>query len=54
MGDGRAEGCQQKETGPAAVSLTSDIDGMHVCIFESSQIEGLFVGNLLYGRGEEE
>ena len=32
----------------AAVSLTSDVDGRHVCIFESLQLEGSHVGNLLY------
>ena len=42
------------DRGPAAISLTSDIDGMHVCTFESSQIEGFSVGNLLYGRGKNE
>ena len=42
------------DRGPAAISLTFDIDGMHVCTFESSQIEGLFVRNLLYGRGNKE
>ena len=34
--------------GQAAISLTPDVDGMQVLIFESSQLEGLYVGNLLY------
>jgi hypothetical protein len=32
----------------AAISLFPDIDGMHICIFESSQPEDLHVGDLLY------
>ena len=56
MGDGRAEGSSAKGDGrQAAVSLMPDIDGtvptrsqMHVRIFESSQLEGSCVGDLLY------
>ena len=33
--------------GEAAISLTPDTEGMHVCIFESSQLEDFHVGNLL-------
>ena len=32
----------------AAISLTPDVDGMHSRISESSQLEGLYVGDLLY------
>ena len=31
-----------------AVSLTYDIDRIHVCIFESSQLESSYVGDLLH------
>ena len=49
MGDGRAEGSSAiGDGGQAAISLTPDIDGTHVCIFESSQLEGWCVGDLLY------
>ena len=48
-GDGRAEVSSAiGDGGPAAVSLTPDTDGIHVHIFESSQLEGLYAGNLLY------
>ena len=30
------------------IPLTPDIDGMHVRIFESSQLEGSYVRDLLY------
>ena len=43
MGDGRAEGSPR-----AAISLIPDIDGMHIGIFESSQLEDSYVGDLLY------
>ena len=33
--------------GRAAVSLTPDVDGMHVHIFESLQVENSYVGHLL-------
>ena len=49
MGDGRAEGSSAiGDGGQAAMSLTPDVDGMHICIFESSQLEGSYVGDLLY------
>ena len=47
VGDGRAEGSSAGDGGPAAVSLMPDIDGMHVHIFESSQLEGSYVADLL-------
>ena len=41
VGDGGAEGSSATgDGGQAAVSLTSDIDGMHIRIFQSSQLEG--------------
>lgn len=41
--------CQQEETEEqAAISLMPDIDKCFVCIFESSQLESLFLGDLLY------
>ena len=47
--DGRAEGSSAVgDGGQAAVSLMPDINGTHVRIFESSQLEGLYVGHLLY------
>ena len=49
MGDGRAEGSSATgDRGQAAISLMPDIDGMHVHIFESSQLEGSYAGDLLY------
>ena len=46
MGDGRTEGSSAVgDGGRAAVSLTPDIDGTHVHIFESSQLEGSYVGD---------
>ena len=49
MGDGRAEGSSAIGDGRlAAISLMPDVDGTHVHIFESSQPEGLYVGDLLY------
>jgi len=57
VGDGRAEGSSViGDGGQAAISLMPDADGtgsgslldqMHVSIFESSQLEGLYVGDLL-------
>ena len=39
MGDGRAEGSSATgDGGQAAVSLTPDVDGTHVHIFERSQL----------------
>ena len=49
VGDGRAEGLSRiGDRGQAAVSLTPDVDGMHVCIFGSLQLEGSFIGDLVY------
>ena len=49
MGDGRAEGSSAiGDGGQAASSLMPDIVGMHVHIFESSQLESSYVGDLLY------
>ena len=46
MGDGRAEGSSAVGDGvQAAASLTPDTDGMHVHIFESSQLESSYVGD---------
>ena len=43
--DGRAEGSSTiGDGGQATVSLTAD--GMHICTFESSQLEGMYVGDL--------
>ena len=48
VGDGRAEGSSAVgDGGQAAVSLRLDIDGMHMCTFESSKLEGSYVGDLL-------
>ena len=48
VGDGRAEGSSAiGDGGQAVVSLMLDIDGMHICIFESSKLEGSYVGDLL-------
>ena len=47
MGDGRAEGLSAiGDGGQAAISLAPDVDGTHVSIFESSQLEGSCVGDL--------
>ena len=49
MGYGRAEGSSAiADGGHAAVSLIPDVIGMNICIFESLQLEGLYVGELLY------
>ena len=49
MGDDRAERSSARgEGGQDAVSLTPDVDGKHVRIFESLQLEGWCVGDLLY------
>ena len=49
MGDGRAEGSSATgDRGQAAISLTPEVDGTCVRIFESSQLEGSYVGDLLY------
>ena len=48
MRDGRAEGWSAiEDRGQAAIPLTPDVDGTHVHIFESSQLEGSYVGDLL-------
>ena len=49
MGDGRAEGWSAiGDGGQAAISLTPDVDGMHLLLFESSQLDGSCIGELLY------
>ena len=49
MGDGRAEGSSAiGDGGQAAISVTPDVDGTHVRIFESAQLKGSYVGGLLY------
>ena len=49
VGDGRAEGSSAiGDGGQAAISLTPDVDGTHVHILESSQLEGSYVGDLMY------
>ena len=49
MADGRTEGSLAiGNGGQAAVSLMPDIDGTHVRIFEGLQLEGSYVGDLLY------
>ena len=49
VGDGRAEGSSAvRDGGQAAISLTPDVDVTHVRIFESSQLEGSYVGDLVY------
>ena len=47
MGDGRAEGSSAiGDRGQAAMPLMPDADGMHVHIFESSQLESSCVRDL--------
>ena len=49
MGDGSAEESSAiGDGGQAAISFMPDVDGMHVCIFESLQLEGSYAGDLLY------
>ena len=49
MGDGRAEGLSTiGDRGQAAISPMPDVDGTHVHIFESLQLEDSYVGDLLY------
>ena len=49
MGNGRAERSSAiGDGGQAARSFMPEVDGKHVHIFESSQLEGSYVGNLLY------
>ena len=46
MGDGTAERSSAVgDGGQAAAPLTPDADGIHVHIFESSQLEGSYVGD---------
>ena len=51
VGDGRVEGSSAigaiGDRGRAAISLMPDIGGLHVCIFESLQLEDMYVGDLL-------
>ena len=47
-GDGRVKGSSAiGGGGQATVSLTPDVDGMHIRTFESSQLEGSYVGDLI-------
>ena len=47
--DDRAEECLAiGDAGPAAISLRPDIGGTHFHIFESSQLEDSYVGDLPY------
>lgn len=47
--DGRVKGSSAiGGGGQATVSLMPDVDGMHICTFESSQLEGSYVGDLLH------
>ena len=49
MEDGRAEGSSEiGDGGQAAMSLMPDADGMHARLLERSQLEGLYVGDLVY------
>ena len=49
MGDGRPEGSSAVgDSGQAAISLMPDVDGTHVHNFESLQLEGSHIGDLLY------
>ena len=48
VGDGRAEGSSVRGDGEqAAITLMPDINGTHVHIIESSQLEYSYVGDLL-------
>ena len=43
------EDCQHRgDRGQGAISLTPDVDSTHLPIFESSELEGSYVGDLLY------
>lgn len=51
MGDGRAEGSSAvRGRGRAAISLVPDVDGAHVHIFETSQLEGSCIRELAVAR----
>ena len=53
-GDGGAKGSSVVgRGGHAAVSLMPDVDGMYICIFESLQLEGLYIGDELGSPKEE-
>ena len=53
MGDGRAEESSAiGDGGQAAISLTPYVDRKHVHIFESVELEGSYVGDLLYTKNE--
>ena len=45
MGDARTD--TSRVRGQAAISLMPDFDGMHIHVFESLQLEGSHVGDLL-------
>ena len=46
MEDGGAEGpSAMRNRGQAEISLMPDVDGTYVCIFESLQLKGLYVGS---------
>ena len=48
VGDGRAEGSSAiGDGGQAERSFMPEVDGTHVRIFESSQLKGSYVGNIL-------
>ena len=49
VGDGRVEGSSAiEDEGQTAVSLMPYDDGTQICIFESSQLEGSYAGDLLH------
>ena len=49
MGDGRAEGSSAiGDRRQTAISLMLDIDAMHIHIFGSLQLEGLYIWGLLH------
>ena len=49
MGDNRAEGSWEiGGGGQAIISLMPEIDATHAHIFEISQLEGSYIGDLLY------
>ena len=51
MGDGRAAGLSAMgDRGQATASLIPDVDGTHIHIFESSQLESSYVGDLTIYR----
>ena len=46
VGGGRPEGLSVEDGRRAAISLTSD-DGVCICLLESSQLEGLYIENIV-------